>query len=247
MATLKKVTIAKDGKSVTVYTIEEIDLKLSNLDSAFKTSINSLKANDQAQDIEIAGIKKTLGNMDTAIGNLQNEKVNRSDLLDDSNKVKADLLPSYVDDVLEYETKAGFPTTGESGKIYVAKDTNLTYRWSGTAYVEISPSLALGETSSTAYAGDKGKKNADDIANLKANKADRLEIPTRVSELENDAEYITKTNLANYKPTALYDDKYRPGMAEQSKITYTTLMATLDSKNSKITVTTTDDTITFTL
>lgn len=247
MATLKKVTIAKDGKSVTVYTIEEVDLKLSNLDSAFKTNINSLKENDKAQAIEIAGIKKTLGDMDTAIGNLQNEKVNRSDLLDDGNKVKADLLPSYVDDVLEYETKAGFPTTGESGKIYVAKDTNLTYRWSGSAYVEISPSLALGETSSTAYAGDKGKKNADDITSLKANKADKSEIPTRVSELENDAEYITKTNLQNYKPTTLWDDKYRPGMAEQSKITYTTLMATLDSKNPNITVTTTDDTITFNL
>lgn len=66
-------------------------------------------------------------------------------------------LPSYVDDVLEYENKTSFPTAGEAGKIYVDKDTNLTYRWSGTAYVEISPSLALGETSSTAFAGDKGK------------------------------------------------------------------------------------------
>ena len=66
-------------------------------------------------------------------------------------------LPSYVDDVLEYENKTSFPTDGEAGKIYVDKDTNLTYRWSGTAYVEISPSLALGETSSTAFAGDKGK------------------------------------------------------------------------------------------
>lgn len=66
-------------------------------------------------------------------------------------------LPSYVDDVLEYENKTSFPTAGEAGKIYVDKNTNLTYRWSGTAYVEISPSLALGETSSTAFAGDKGK------------------------------------------------------------------------------------------
>ena len=66
-------------------------------------------------------------------------------------------LPSYVDDVLEYENKASLPAKGETGKIYVAKDTNLTYRWSGSAYVEISASLALGETSSTAYAGDKGK------------------------------------------------------------------------------------------
>lgn len=66
-------------------------------------------------------------------------------------------MPSYVDDVLEYTNKSSFPTTGETGKIYVDTTTNKTYRWSGTTYVEISASLALGETSSTAYAGDKGK------------------------------------------------------------------------------------------
>lgn len=74
-----------------------------------------------------------------------------------SGTVSSSQLPSYVDDVLEYSTKNNFPSTGESGKIYVALNTNLTYRWSGTAYVEISPSLALGETSSTAYRGDRGK------------------------------------------------------------------------------------------
>lgn len=66
------------------------------------------------------------------------------------------LLPSYVDDVLEYNSSANFPSTGETGKIYVATNTNLIYRWSGSAYVEISPSLALGTTSSTAYRGDYG-------------------------------------------------------------------------------------------
>lgn len=72
-------------------------------------------------------------------------------------KVPSSQLPSYVDDVLEYDSKSSFPTTGEAGKIYVDKTTNLTWRWSGTTYVEISPSLALGETSSTAYRGDRGK------------------------------------------------------------------------------------------
>ena len=77
--------------------------------------------------------------------------------LDESGKVPSSQLPSYVDDVLEFDSQSAFPGTGESGKIYVAKDTNKTYRWSGSAYVEISASLALGETSSTAYPGDKGK------------------------------------------------------------------------------------------
>ena len=93
--------------------------------------------------------------------------------LDASGKVPSAQLPSYVDDVIEHINKASFPTTGESGKIYIDQTTNLTYRWGGTAYVEISQSLALGETSSTAYAGDKGKQNAADIAALKTGKADK--------------------------------------------------------------------------
>lgn len=66
-------------------------------------------------------------------------------------------LPSYVDDVVEYANLQAFPPTGESGKIYVALDTNLTYRWGGSNYVEISPSLALGTTADTAFRGDYGQ------------------------------------------------------------------------------------------
>lgn len=77
--------------------------------------------------------------------------------LDANGKVPSSQLPSYVDDVIEYTAKANFPTTGETGKIYIDTSTNKTYRWSGSTYVEISPSLALGETSSTAYRGDRGK------------------------------------------------------------------------------------------
>ena len=65
-------------------------------------------------------------------------------------------LPSYVDDVLEYNGKSTFPESGESGKIYVDTSTNKTYRWSGSGYTEISASLALGTTSSTAFRGDYG-------------------------------------------------------------------------------------------
>ena len=76
--------------------------------------------------------------------------------LDANGLVPTSQLPSYVDDVLEYSSTSAFPATGSSGKIYVATNTNLTYRWSGSAYVEISPSLALGTTSSTAFRGDYG-------------------------------------------------------------------------------------------
>ena len=86
--------------------------------------------------------------------------------LSDSGQIPASQLPSYVDDVLEYDNQSAFPETGETGKIYVAKDTNLTYRWTGSAYVEVSKSLALGETNSTAYAGDKGAANRAALESL---------------------------------------------------------------------------------
>ena len=63
-------------------------------------------------------------------------KVDRTEILS-GGKVKESLLPSYVDDVLEYASASAFPATGEAGKIYVAKNTNATYRWSGTQYVQI--------------------------------------------------------------------------------------------------------------
>lgn len=60
--------------------------------------------------------------------------------LDSSGLIPSALLPSYVDDALEFANLAAFPATGETGKIYVALDSNKTYRWSGSAYVEISAS-----------------------------------------------------------------------------------------------------------
>lgn len=70
--------------------------------------------------------------------------------LDGTGKVPAAQLPSFVDDALEYANLAAFPATGETGKIYIALDTNRTYRWSGSVYVEISPSDV------TAVAGKTG-------------------------------------------------------------------------------------------
>lgn len=83
--------------------------------------------------------------------------------LNESGIIPSAQLPSYVGDVIEVDTFSNLPGTGESGKIYIVQDTNLTYRWSGTDYVEISKSLALGETSSTAYPGDKGKATTDKL------------------------------------------------------------------------------------
>ena len=162
----------------------------------------------------------SISKANVGLGNVTNDaQVKRSEMgvangvatLGGDGKVPAAQLPSYVDDVLEYDKKASFPTTGETGKIYVAKDTNLTYRWGGSAYVEISVSLALGETSSTAYAGDKGKALATRLttaeANITSNDGDITALQTRATNLENGATAAgMATKLATARKISLTGD-----------------------------------------
>lgn len=76
--------------------------------------------------------------------------------LDATGKIPSSQLPSFVDDVIEAANFAALPVTGEGGKIYVTLDDNKTYRWGGSSYAEVSASIALGETTGTAYEGSKG-------------------------------------------------------------------------------------------
>ena len=105
-------------------------------------------------------------------------------------------LPSYVDDVIEAENYASLPPTGEAGKIYVDKETNKTYRWGGSAYVEISASLALGETSATAFRGDYGKV-AYDHAQAKGSEfaAGFYKITTNAEGHVTSATAVTKSDI----------------------------------------------------
>jgi len=114
--------------------------------------IENINSDLQGHNTSITTNANNIQSINNKIGN-----ANGIAELDSSGKVPQSQLPSYVDDVLEYASLANFPANGESGKIYVAIDTNKTYRWSGTTYSEISESLALGETSSSAYRGDRGK------------------------------------------------------------------------------------------
>lgn len=118
----------------------------------------SSKVDSSTYSTKVSSLETSITSVNDALTAFKNTKGVASGIvpLNASSKIDSTYLPSYVDDVLEYTAKANFPSTGETGKIYVDTTTNLTYRWSGTAYVEISPSLALGETSSTAYRGDRG-------------------------------------------------------------------------------------------
>jgi len=85
------------------------------------------------------------GDVTTALGFTPEDAANKGVAngyvgLDGSGKIASSHLPSYVDDVLEYANLAAFPATGDSGKIYIAIDSAKVYRWSGSAYVEISAS-----------------------------------------------------------------------------------------------------------
>lgn len=92
--------------------------------------------------------------------------------LDATGKIPSGQLPSYVDDVLEYNNLAAFPVTGEASKIYVALDTNIIYRWSGSGYVNMS--AASGAVTSVAgrtgvvvlTSSDVGLGNVDNTSDL---------------------------------------------------------------------------------
>lgn len=133
------------------------------------------------------------------LGNVTNDaQVKRSEMgvaggvatLDGTGKVPAAQLPAYVDDVLE-GTLINATTfqlaEGQQGGvqlpnvIYVDTTTNKSYRWSGTQYVTITSDLALGETSSTAYPGDKGKAATDNINKVKSTALSHIDDTTPVT------------------------------------------------------------------
>jgi outer membrane murein-binding lipoprotein Lpp len=150
-------TTYSSGSGITVNSSHQINH--SNSVTA-KTTASALKVAYDAQG-HITGSSALTASDVGAIATTAKGVANGVAELDSTGKVPSSQLPSYVDDVLEYSAKSSFPATGETGKIYVDTSDNKTYRWGGSAYVEISESLALGDTSSTAYYGNKGKTAYD--------------------------------------------------------------------------------------
>lgn len=157
--------------------IEERISEITRIENKFDSATDDLEGALQQEIVDRKAGDTTITNNLNAFINTKGQPGGLASL-DSNGLVPSSQLPSYVDDVLEYPTLSAFPATGETGKIYVTLDTNLTYRWSGTGYVEISKSLALGETSSTAYAGNKGKENRDALTSLPANLVSTVASPT---------------------------------------------------------------------
>ena len=177
----------------------------SDLNKPISTATQAaLDLKEDKANLKALAYKDSLTKADVGLGNVTNDaQVKRSEMgtangvatLDETGKVPSSQLPSYVDDIIEgtyvnsttFNDADGAPVTPESGKIYVDTTTNKEYRWGGTQFVLISESLALGETASTAYPGNKGKQNADNIAALQ----------TSVSEIEEkDAQQDTQITAA---------------------------------------------------
>ena len=153
--------------------------------------------------------------------------VNKADLV--GGKVPASQLPAYVDDIIEYANLAAFPAVGETGKLYITLDTNLTYRWSGSAYTEVSKSLAIGITSTTAFRGDWGKiaydhsqltnsnphgTTAAQITNTPAGTISSTTVQSAINEL--DADRVQLETDLNEAITALELEQIQGGVYDVS-------------------------------
>lgn len=120
-----------------------VESDITDLDKYSQTEVDN-KLALKADDSSISTVGKT---------GSYNDLLNKPDL-------------SVLEEVLVYDNQTLFPTTGESGKVYIAQDTGYMYRWSGVEYVQLTDQTAIwGQVS-----GDIA--NQTDLQNALAGKSD---------------------------------------------------------------------------
>lgn len=129
-----------------------------------------------ASDIIARGLAaKAVADLDEFKRQTEEELAGKADLID--GKVPSSQLPSYVDDVSEYESLDLFPQPGERGKIYVALDTGYIYRWSGSEYIQIGGhDIILGDSQISGAPMLESLTVGDQIYN----------IPAKITDLQDD-------------------------------------------------------------
>lgn len=99
----------------------------------FDTNNNTLKIYDNGwKSVQKEVVREILNE------NIESTLITKDDILNSSGTIKSEILPSYVDDILEYDNLNSFPAEGETGKIYLAKDSGWSYRWGGSKYTIVS-------------------------------------------------------------------------------------------------------------
>lgn len=214
----KIIKSALDGKSNTSHTHDDryyteseintkLDAKANSSHTHTKAQITDFPTSMRASDVPAwaKAASKPSYTINEVSGNLPASRI--------SGTIAAANLPSYVDDVLEgylnggkfYSTKNSSGVysgeiKAEAGKIYVDLSNNKTYRWSGSAYVVISETIALGTTHSTAGYGDESRAAYNHSTKTSGNPHHVTKADVGLSSVENKSSAtirseITKANV----------------------------------------------------
>lgn len=131
-------------------TIEEITIAITEMQVPGATGADGKSAYQSALDGGFIGTELEFNQFLSEVDKLDNlSGINTGDetastiinKIGDGSKINQSYLPSYVDDILEYDTVSLFPLIGEMGKIYIAIDSNKQYRWTGSLYTQITNGL----------------------------------------------------------------------------------------------------------
>jgi predicted nucleic acid-binding Zn-ribbon protein len=180
-----------EGVSEVKDTASSLSTQIANVKTDFDSKIGTVNTGLNSVSNRVTNLESQASDLASRTTTIEGKLPKKADL-GDNGLVLSSQLPSYVDAIVEEKSLSEFPIPGETEKIYVALDTNLTYRWGGSGYVEISKSLAIGTAKGTAYDGAAGaetRKDLDtaegsirvlqsDVEGLQVNARDKLDLDT---------------------------------------------------------------------
>lgn len=157
--------------------------------------------------------------------------------LNESSLIDAKYLPSYVDDVLEFENKDSFPEEGEAGKIYVdiSMEDNNTYRWSGTAYILIAKNtnttykLTQSGSTITLTGNDGSSSTVHGASSASAVSYDNSASGLTAEDVNSAIDEIATKGASTYAAAVSYDDSTSALGASNVQAAITALKTLIDN------------------